>query len=333
MSAGTLTVVEAGAAQITDLGRRRGPRFGVPANGALDQGAARIANILAGNPDDAPLIEITAFDAEFVPDVDILVAASGAEGVLRVGGVIRPWNEPVSVRAGEPVSVRALRGGLRAYLAVRGSFDVPLLLGSCAPDSVLGFGERLAAGGAVTLRAATPPVVNPAFGTALFRLDVPARAAKGVVEVADGPDAADFAGTADRLFAAPYTVSPTSNHIGLRLTGAPLPERCATGEVLSRGVPVGAIEVPPGDELLVLHRGRGVTAGYPVLAVVTSASLDALAQVRPGERVRFRRVSDADAAARARRDRAARDALRLRVRSVFAALDVPPQTSTGRTPE
>lgn len=330
MSAGILTIVEAGSTQVTDLGRRRGPRYGVPVNGALDQRSARIANILVGNPENAALLEITALDLEFVADIDILIAVTGADGHLTIDGVGRPGGQPVSVRAGEAVALRQLQGGLRAYLAVRGSFDVPLLLGSCAPDSVLGFGGRLAAGASLDLRQATSPFFNDHFSAELYSLDVPRIPTGFVVDVTDGPDIDDFAGTADRLFEQPYLVTPTSNHIGLRMTG-PLPERVSRGEVLSRGVPVGAVEVPPGDELLVLHRGRGVTAGYPVLAVVTSSSLDVLAQVRPGQRLRFRRVSSAEAAARARADLVALDALRLRVGSVFAALDALSLSTTGRT--
>lgn len=330
MTAGLLTVIEAGSTQVTDLGRRRGPRYGVPVNGALDQRSARIANILVGNPEEAPLLEITALDAEFVADVDILISVTGADGHLTVGGVGRPSNEPVSVRAGEAVALRQLQGGLRAYLAVRGSFDVPLLLGSCAPDSVLGFGGRLANGATIALRRATTPFFNDHFTAELYSLDVPRMPTGFVVDVTDGPDIGDFGDTVERLFAQPYLVTPTSNHIGLRMTG-PLPERRTKGEVLSRGVPVGAVEVPPGDELLVLHRGRGVTAGYPVLAVVTSGSLDVLAQVRPGQRLRFRRVSAADAAARARAEFVELESLRLRVRSVFTALDALATSTTGRT--
>ena len=330
MNAGLLTIVEAGSTQVTDLGRRRGPRYGVPVNGALDQRSARIANILVGNADDEPLLEVTALDLEFVADADILLASTGADAHLTVDGVGRPTNQPVSVRAGQAVALRQLQGGLRAYVAVRGSFDVPRLLGSCAPDSVLGFGGRLVAGATIALRRETAPIVNDHFEAELYSLDVPRMPTGFVVDVTDGPDIDDFAGTADRLFAQPYLVTPTSNHIGLRMTG-PLPQRVTTGEVLSRGVPVGAVEVPPGDELLVLHRGRGVTAGYPVLAVVTSGSLDVLAQVRPGQRLRFRRVSADEAAARARAALVELEALRLRVRSVFTALDALARTTTGRT--
>jgi allophanate hydrolase subunit 2 len=271
-----------------------------------------------------------ALDVEFVADTDLLIALAGAEASLRVGGIDRPNEQPVSVRAGESIEVRRITGGLRAYLAVGGSLDVPRLLGSCAPDSVLGFGGRLVAGQRIPINRATPPIVNEHFGAELYRLNVPTRPDAMTVDATDGPDIADFADTAARLYDEPYVVSPTSNHIGLRMTGV-LPERQVQGEVLSRGVPVGAVEVPPGTELLVLHRGRGVTAGYPVLAVVTTTSLDVLAQARPGQTLRFRRVSEARASEQARAERAALDALRLRVQSAFTALDAF-TTSSGRTP-
>ncbi|MGB4777238.1 biotin-dependent carboxyltransferase family protein [Microbacterium sp.] len=316
---GTLRVLFAGAAAVTDLGRPRGPRFGVPVGGALDQGSARVANVLVGNPPDAPLLEITAMNLEFVCDADILIAVAGAPMTLTVDGVARPLAEPVSVPAGSVVALRDMTAGLRTYVAAHGSFDVPMLLGSCAPDTVLGFGRRLQNGDELRVRR-TPPIVNPWFAAPLYRLHAPGSAiASPVIDVTDGPDAADFGATAARLFRGPYVVGPASNHIGLRLNGV-VPERQTSGEVLSRGVPVGAVEVPPGDELLILHRGRGVTAGYPVMAVVTSTSLDALAQARPGDTVRFRRVSITHAVEDARAAHRRIAALQGRVAGVFAAL-------------
>jgi allophanate hydrolase subunit 2 len=151
---------------------------------------------------------------------------------------------------------------------------------------------------------------------------VPRFGTSWTIDVTDGPDLAEFGDSADRLFRSEFTVSPRSNHIGLRMHGD-VPRRVATGEVLSRGVPVGAVEVPAGDELLVLHRGRGVTAGYPVLAVVTSTGLSALGQTRPGQSVRFRRRTVTEAVAAYRSQRADIDALRARVHAVFDVLRIP----------
>ncbi|MBX7443885.1 MULTISPECIES: biotin-dependent carboxyltransferase family protein [unclassified Arthrobacter] len=319
----SLVIQQPGNSVVTDLGRFRGPRFGLPVNGALDQFSARAANILAGNGDDAPLLEVTALDFRMRATTDLLIAVTGAPLRLTVGGrECQQW-EPVSVQAGETIALRRMHGGLRAYIAVHGSVDAPVLLGSCAPDTVVGFGLRLAEGTELKTSRSVPPIRQPYFDLPLFRLGLtrPEFHSTAVVEVTDGPDVEEFGDTAELLYNTEYTVSGRSNHIGLRLGGA-LPERQSTAEVLSRGVPVGAVEVPSREELLVLHRGRGVTAGYPVLAVVTSRSLDVLAQARPGHKITFRRTSVTEATAKHRAALRELETLRSKVGTVFSLLGI-----------
>ena len=319
----SLVIQQPGNSVVTDLGRFSGPRFGLPVNGALDQFSARAANILAGNGDDAPLLEVTALDFRMRATTDLLIAVTGAPLRLTVGGrECQQW-EPVSVQAGETIALRRMHGGLRAYIAVHGSVDASLLLGSCAPDTVVGFGLRLAEGTELKTSRSVPPIRQPYFDLPLFRLGLtrPEFHSTAVVEVTDGPDVEEFGDTAELLYNTEYTVSGRSNHIGLRLGGA-LPERQSTAEVLSRGVPVGAVEVPSREELLVLHRGRGVTAGYPVLAVVTSRSLDVLAQARPGHKITFRRTSVTEATAKHRAALSELETLRSKVGTVFSLLGI-----------
>ncbi|MDQ1049199.1 biotin-dependent carboxyltransferase family protein [Streptomyces sp. V4I2] len=321
--ADTLTIRTAGIVTVQDLGRVGRSRYGLPAGGAADQHSARVANVLCGNDDRAPLLEITALDFACVPSGDILIAVTGAPADVTVGGVVRPQWEPVPVRAGETIRVTGIRRGLRVYLAVLGSFAADYLQGSCAPDTVLGFGPALRGGDELVLRTSCPPIDHPFSRIPLFRLNAPVLPfpTTWIIDVTDGPDRAEFGDTGRRLFDAPFTVSPRSNHIGLRLQGD-VPRRVTKGEVLSRGVPIGAVEVPAGDELLVLHRGRGVTAGYPVLAVVTATGLSALGQVRPGQTIRFRHRTLDQAVAAHRTQRGAVDALRTRVRTAFDALRI-----------
>jgi len=308
---GSLIILQPGHSVVTDLGRTKGPAYGLPVNGALDQYSAKAANILVGNEDNDPLLELTALDFRMRATTDLLIAVTGAPLDLRVGGRECPQWEPVSVRAGEVVAVRGIRIGLRAYIAVHGSFTVPSLLGSCAPDTVVGFGLKLVEGFRLETRKTTAPITQPHFGLPLFRLGLtkPVFTTNPVIDVTDGPDVAEFGDTADLLFTTQYTVSPRSNHIGLRLGGA-LPERQLTSEVLSR------------EELLVLHRGRGVTAGYPVLAVVTSRSLDLLAQARPGHTVTFTKTTVAEATAMHRRACLELDRLRSTIQTVFGLLGI-----------
>ncbi|MFE2211102.1 biotin-dependent carboxyltransferase family protein [Streptomyces canus] len=325
--ADTLTIRTPGHTTVQDLGRVGRSRHGLPANGALDQHSARVANILCGNDEGAPVLELTALDFACTPSGDILVAVTGAPADLTVDTAARPQWEPFVVRAGETLRVTGIRQGLRVYLAVLGSLETEHLQGSCAPDTILGFGPPLRAGDELTLRASCPPLDHPYSRIPLFRLAAPVATfpvTTWTIDVTDGPDRAEFGDTASHLLDAPFTVSPQSNHIGLRLRGeGRLPRRTAQGEVLSRGVPIGAVEVPAGDELLVLHRGRGVTAGYPVLAVVTATGLSALGQVRPGQTLRFRYRTLDEAVTAYRAQRTAVNALRTRVHTAFATLGIP----------
>lgn len=322
--ADTLAIHRAGLTAVQDLGRPGRSRFGLPVNGALDQYSARVANVLTGNAENAPLLEITALDFSCTPSADVLIAVTGAPADLTVDDVRRAQWEPTIVRSGETIRITGIRRGVRVYLAVYGSVNAPSLLGSCAPDTILGFGRQLRDGDEIGVHVPCPPLDHPVFRIPLFQLHapVPRFGEECTVDVTDGPELAEFGASAARLFDSRFTVTPQSNHIGLRMSGD-VPRRVTSGEVLSRGVPVGAVEVPAGDELLVLHRGRGVTAGYPVLAVVTSTGLSALGQARPGQTVRFRRRTVTEAVGAHRAQRHSIDALRTRVRRVFDALHIP----------
>ncbi|MFJ2818555.1 biotin-dependent carboxyltransferase family protein [Streptomyces sp. NPDC091279] len=316
-----LHVESATACTVTDLGRVLGPPRGLAVNGALDQFAARAANALVGNAPTDPLIEATGFGLTLRPSHDVLLSVTGAPAEPTIDGRPHPAWAPLSVRAGETLRVGVSDAGLRAYVAVHGSFDVPRLMGSCAPDSMIGFGTHVTPGTSLSLFRSHPPLVNRHFGATVFDFGIPRDVGRvpGVLEVVDGPDAAEFGTGLGRLYDSPYQVTPRINHVGLRVAGH-VPQRQIAGEVLSRGVPVGAIEAPAGDELLVLMRGRGITAGYPVLAVLTSRALDHAAQLRPGQEIRFCRTTAAAATAAYLERRRLLDRIAVRARTAFAAL-------------
>lgn len=311
-----------------------GSRIGQMAGGALDQYSAMMANTLVAAPPEAPLIELVAQDFATTSDTDLLVAITGADADVTIDGRPQPLWEPIFWPAGTQLVISRIRSGLRVYLGVHGTMHAPQLLGSCAPDTVLGFGTVFAAGDVCQVDVNCSALSQPWFGIPFFRLGARPHHIAGHwdIPVTDGPDIAEFGGTADRLYHHDYTVGASSNHIGLRLgrtDHGPIPHRQTHSEVLSRGVPIGAVEVPAGEEILALHRGRGVTAGYPVLSVVTTVGLSRLGQARPGDVVRFRPVSTATAIADLRRQQAHVHDVGTRAQAAFASLGIPVQAPTA----
>lgn len=322
-----ILVRRAGLAAVTDLGRPGLARQGIPAGGAADQYSAAVANILAGNPEDAPLIEVTASDFGFTTDRAAFLAVTGAPVTVTVGGSVRRTWEPLCVAAHERVELTGLTGGLRVYVAVNGDWRVHRTLGSCAAAPELGIRTWLRAGAAIDVRDGYRPDGYPVFVLGARRPRFPDPL---TLDITAGPDADES--VAETLTAATYEVKADSDDVGVRLDG-PVPAGVARTDLLSKGVPAGAVELPPGKELLVLRRSHPITAGYAVIAVVTRAALSALGQARPGHRLRFRLRTIEEAVADRRRQRQTLDDLTRRAQTAFAAAGVPVRATGARRTE
>lgn len=288
-----VTVESAGLAVVQDLGRAGHGDKGISVNGASDRRSAQMANVLVGNAPGTPLLETAGSSTSLTFDADTLVAVTGATTEPTVAGTPVPTWDPFVVRAGATLELPAPSQGWRTYLAVAGGLPGDRLLGSVAPDSMLGVGRRVSRGDRLELSTCACDLRHPHLP--LFRLGArrPAWPSTAVVEVTPGPELDEFD---ESVLPGPWVVSPQSDHVGLRAEG-PTPARTTSHEILSRGVPVGAIQVPPSGGLLVLLYGRLLTAGYPIPYVATTVSMDTLGQVRPGDRLVLRRTDEASAIA------------------------------------
>ncbi|MGN6220446.1 MAG: 5-oxoprolinase/urea amidolyase family protein, partial [Microbacterium sp.] len=279
-----LRVVEPGLlSTVQDLGRAGAAAVGVAVSGALDRSALRTANRLIGNPEDAAAIEVTMGGWRAVAETDLWVAVTGAWGPIRLDGrEVDPY-EAHAWPAGAELHLDWFAHGARAYVAVRGGVDAPTVLGSRATD--------------VLARLGPPPLRAddrvPVGEAAVAPIPVAPLSAWGAphddeleLALAPGPRADWFAsGTA--LFDAVWTVTGDADRVGVRLDGPEL-VRTRTDELPSEGMVPGALQLPPSGRPTILLADGPVTGGYPVIAVVADASLDLIAQARPGTRIRFR---------------------------------------------
>ena len=279
-----LTVLTPGPlTTVQDRGRTGRASVGVPRSGAADRPSAALANRLVGNDPSAAVLETTAGGLRVRAERTLLVAVTGAPGPLVVGGRAVPLNAPLTMHPGAELSLGHPPVGLRSYLAVRGGVDVPEVLGSRSTDTLSGLGPAPLRAGDL-LRVGGLAADEPVVDVAAVRPPV----ARPVLHVLPGPrrDCLETAAWA-ALGSAEWTVSPDSDRVGLRLMGPRL-DRSRPDELPSEGLVPGALQVPPDGAPVLFLADHPVTGGYPVLAVVTTADLPAVAQLRPGDVVRFR---------------------------------------------
>lgn len=282
-----ITVLRPGAlTTVQDLGRPGLRAAGVTAGGAADRFALRLANLLVGNPEEAAGLEMTLQGAELEFGEAAWVVITGGEP----GGA--SMNRPQRIGAGERLRLGRMKTGCRAYLAVAGGLVAPRVLGGCGTDLRGGFGghegRALRAGDVLHTRRVERKIrghwrVDPAI--------LPAYSDQPVVRVVAGPQAGEFEGT---LAGREFIVGPESDRMGLRLQGEPLRPRRSL-ELLSSVVVPGTVQVPPAGGPIVLLADAQTLGGYPQIAHVVTADLPLLAQLRPGDRVRFEEVTLADA--------------------------------------
>ena len=277
----TLTVARAGAlTTIQDRGRTGLAHLGVPRAGPLDRPAAALANRLVGNGPDAALLEVTGGGLELTTDAGAWVAVTGAPVPVDVDGAGRGCDRAEWLPPGGRLRLGAPTTGVRSYVAVAGGIAVRPVLGSRSTDTLAWVGPpRVEDGHALPVGVPEGPPAP---------LDTPRPPRPGPVRVSPGPRADWFAADAlARLCASAYTVAADSNRVGLRLDGE-APVRVRDEELPSEGMVLGAVQVPPGGQPVVLLADHPPTGGYPVLAVVHPDDLWLCGQLRPGERLRFR---------------------------------------------
>jgi antagonist of KipI len=281
---------------VQDLGRFGYAHLGISASGAADPVSLRIGNRLLGNDPSAPALEMTLIGGEFLFEVPALVAVTGSDLEPTVDGTAVPLWTSVPVRAGQVLHFGAAADGARCYLCIRGGFKVDEVLGSASTHLVTGLGGFQ--GRALRKGDALPydgwegtPKDSRSFPVSLTTELMKRR----YLRITEAPQTHRFPEEALRLLASSaFQVSEEADRMGLRLKGPPLP-RLGAEDMITEGVPLGAIQVSPDGLPIVLFVEHQTTGGYPKIANVISADLHRVGQLRPRDTVRFVFVSVSDA--------------------------------------
>ncbi len=286
---GMLKVLKAGPMTLLhDLGRYGFSHLGISPSGPLDEYAYSWANHLLGNQANQAALEITLGPAEFRLQQDAQLAITGGDLNATLDGVPIPNWSRFYAQKGQILRFGLPRNGLRAYLAVQGGFAITPQLGSVSAHTRQGLGGLHQQGQALqqddelafdSLQIA----LKPAQMTFRFRPDynLPLR-----LRVIESYQHSQFSQSAIECFYHnKFVVTPNSDRMGYRLQGESVtpPEQ----PILSEGIALGAIQIPPNGQPIILLNDRQTIGGYPKFGCVARIDLPRLAQAKPGHSVQF----------------------------------------------
>jgi len=284
ISPGSFTTVQ-------DLGRYSFIDRGVPPSGVLDPYAYRVANLLAGNPADAAVLEITVTGPalEALGEADVVL--TGADMTATVNQTAAPMWQTVRLKKGDVIRIRQAKSGCRAYLAVTGGIDVPPVMGSratCVKAKIGGIEGRPLRKEDVLGRFPAEPLARARMLPADF---IPAYRPEFVLRAITGPQEEVFASGLETFFGGIYEVTPEADRMGYRLQGPPVHhDEGFPQSIISEPTIPGNVQLPADNQPIILLVEQ-TTGGYTKIATVISADLPKIAQAMPGNRVRFQRVT------------------------------------------
>lgn len=294
MGESTFEILEPGLlTTVQDRGRFGYQRYGVPVSGAMDEFALRMANLMAGNDQDAAALEVTVQGPRIEFLTPTWIAVTGADISPEIDGRPLPMWESVEIEAGNVLAFGELRDGMRGYVAILGGIDVPLVMGSRSTYLKGRFGglegRALQAGDQLSTLASNPDAVLPKRLPNNYT--APVYGGIHRLRVVPGPqDDAFDANALSKFLSSRYRVDPGSDRMGYMLDGPKIEHR-EGADIVSDGNPPGAIQIHGDGIPRILLADRGTTGGYTKIATVASVDLPSLAQALPGQSVSFRQVT------------------------------------------
>ncbi|MCI6771192.1 MAG: biotin-dependent carboxyltransferase family protein [Oscillospiraceae bacterium] len=288
ISPGPLTTVQ-------DAGRFGYMQSGFSPGGCMDARSMKIANILVGNEMGEGVLEMTMMGGTFSFDGTSVIAVTGADMKPTLNGEECPMYKAIEVKKGDVLALSRADSGMRAYLAVAGGFDLPLVMGSMSTNlkcKLGGFqGRKLQRGDEIPLRQS----VNIAFvGKRKYKNEV--KYTKSItLRAVLGPQDDYFTEKGiETFFEKTYTVTDKSDRMGIRLDGEKIESKNGV-DIISDGVTTGSVQIPASGTPIIMMADRQTTGGYAKIATVLSSDLHLIAQAKPGTVIRFQKVTAEEA--------------------------------------
>jgi len=275
---------------VQDQGRYGFQQFGIPPTGALDQFSFRVANMLVGNPEDAAVLETTIMGPRLEVLAEADIAVTGAEvSISENDQPVEGWTF-YRVRPGDVVNVGQVKRGCRAYVAVTGGIDVPVVMGSRScyvGGKIGGYQGRILAKDDVLPRGEGTALSKPRKMPKEF---IPSYPSEILLRAVPGPQDDFFDQGLVTFFESEFTVSSNANRMGYRLEGPQITLKEGVPQsIISEPSLPGGVQIPPDGQAIILLVEQTV-GGYTKVATVISTDIPRVAQAKPGDRIRFEKI-------------------------------------------
>lgn len=276
---------------VQDLGRYGYQQYGVPVSGAMDRRSCIVANRLVGNRDHDASLELTLKGPELLFQNEAVIAVTGGDLAPSVSGIGVPLWTSVLMKAGSRLTFGTRRAGARCYLAIAGGIDVPIVLGSRSThvtSQTGGVKGRTLVQGDVLISGTPAPHQRSTIGLSVPEKLRPTFSTVVTLRIVPGPQQSSFSDQAIEVLTTNlYRLTSQSDRMGYRLEGPQL-AHAGTDQWISDGTTIGALQIPPDSQPILLMADRQTTGGYPKIAVVISADLHLAGQLMPGDTVAFK---------------------------------------------
>jgi biotin-dependent carboxylase-like uncharacterized protein len=276
---------------VQDLGRFGYQQYGMPVSGAMDTYSLKFANFLVGNNSNEACLEATVTGPEIEFESETFIAVCGADMQAKLNGKDAGMYVTIPVKQGDKLTFQSLKNGIRTYVAFAGGIDVPVVMGSKSTylrGKMGGFnGRQLLAGDKLKIGIPAKKIKIKEAN----KKQIPIWNDYFIARIIAGPEANYFTmnGLANFLNSE-YKLSVQSDRMGYRLSGEKI-EHQLPPDIISSGIAFGTIQVPSHGEPIVMMADRQSTGGYPRIANVISADLPYLAQLQPGNTLRFLEIN------------------------------------------
>tara|TARA_B100000809_G_scaffold43630_1_gene37840 strand:- start:5255 stop:6181 length:927 start_codon:yes stop_codon:yes gene_type:complete len=275
---------------IQDAGRFGYQEFGMPISGALDLDSFRLANWLVGNSLKEAVLEVTLTGPVLKFYTDMSIGITGADMQPKLDNAPIEMYKTIPIRKGSVLSFGKLQSGCRAYVSFAGGFSLEKEMGSASTYTYAKLGG--VKGRALRKGDTLPFLRNQGIGLKTVPEEFHIQPYRLLsVRIIEGPEASLFLNLElDKFYTNEYVVSSKSNRMGVRLEGVFI-KSAPSSEMLSSGVVKGTIQVPSNGQPILLLADAQTTGGYPRIGNVIQADLSLIAQQKPGDRIRFRKIS------------------------------------------